>query len=199
MLPVALYAHSSPSPAVASAAAADTDAGADFSPSPSPVSYQANFRKITFQGQCSTYRRAACTLALVLAASSAYDVWVFAYGEDAQPERLRVALTMRGVSIGLIGFYCASTYWGSRNLTLWMTVVFMWAIVACYLAVLEQHARVNGRPQENNMNILALVAVYITFMPGTRPPPDPDEPSPPTRTRARIAHPNPRDPSPGEA
>ena len=170
MLPVALYAHSSPSPAVASAAAADTDAGADFSPSPSPVSYQANFRKITFQGQCSTYRRAACTLALVLAASSAYDVWVFAYGEDAQPERLRVALTMRGVSIGLIGFYCASTYWGSRNLTLWMTVVFMWAIVACYLAVLEQHARVNGRPQENNMNILALVAVYITFMPGTCPP-----------------------------
>jgi len=125
-------------------------------------------------------------------------VWVFAYGEDAQPERLRVALTMRGVSIGLIGFYCASTYWGSRNLTLWMTVVFMWAIVACYLAVLEQHARVNGRPQENNMNILALVAVYITFMPGT-PPPDPDEPSPPTLTRARIAHPNPHDPSPGEA
>ena len=198
MLPVALYAHSPPRPAVASAAAADTDAGADFSPSPSPVSYQANFRKITFQGQCSTYRRAACTLALVLAASSAYDVWVFAYGEDAQPERLRVALTMRGVSIGLIGFYCASTYWGSRNLTLWMTVVFMWAIVACYLAVLEQHARVNGRPQENNMNILALVAVYITFMPGT-PPPHPDEPSPPAPTRARISHPNPHDPSPGEA
>ena len=48
-----------------------------------------------------------------------------------------------------------------------MTVVFMWAIVACYIVVLEQHARVNGRPQENNMNILALVAVYITFMPGT--------------------------------
>ena len=197
MLPVALYAHSSPSPAVASAAGADTDAGADSAPAPAP--YQANFRKITFQGQCSTYRRAACTLALVLAASSAYDVWVFAYGEDAQPERLRVALTMRGVSIGLIGFYCASTYWGSRNLTLWMTVVFMWAIVACYLAVLEQHARVNGRPQENNMNILALVAVYITFMPGTRPPPDPDEPSPPTLTRARISHPNPYDPSPSEA
>ena len=48
-----------------------------------------------------------------------------------------------------------------------MTVVFMWAIVACYIVVLEQHARVLGRPQENNMNILALVAVYITFMPGT--------------------------------
>lgn len=171
MLPVALYADFSPSPAVASAAAADTGAGADSAPAPAP--YQVNFRKITFQGQCSTYRRAACTLALVLAASSAYDVWVFAYGEDAQPERLRVALTMRGVSIGLIGFYCAFTFWGSRNLTLWMTVVFMWAIVACYLAVLEQHARVNGRPQENNMNILALVAVYITFMPGT-PPPYPD-------------------------
>lgn len=56
---------------------------------------------------------------------------------------------------------------GSRELTLWMTVVFMWAIVACYIVVLEQHARVLGRPQENNMNILALVAVYITFMPGT--------------------------------
>ena len=41
---------------------------------------------------------------------------------------------------------------GSRELTLWMTVVFMWAIVACYIVVLEQHARVNGRPQENNMN-----------------------------------------------
>ena len=55
---------------------------------------------------------------------------------------------------------------GSRRLTLWMTVIVMWAIVACYIVVLEQHARVNGRPQENNMNILALVSVYITFMPG---------------------------------
>jgi len=32
---------------------------------------------------------------------------------------------MRGVSIGLIGFYCAFTFWGSRKLTLWITVVFM--------------------------------------------------------------------------
>ena len=73
-------------------------------------------------------------------------------GDVDTAERLRIALAMRGVSIGLIGFYCAFTYWGSRRLTLWMTVVVMWAIVACYIVVLEQHARVNGRPQENNMN-----------------------------------------------
>ena len=36
----------------------------------------------------------------------------YRHGEDAQPERLRVALAMRGVSIGLIGFYCAFTFWG---------------------------------------------------------------------------------------
>ena len=39
---------------------------------------EADFREITFEGQCSTYRRAACTLALALAGFAAYDVWVFA-------------------------------------------------------------------------------------------------------------------------